>query len=127
MKNEVKKLARLVAVHNKIVAWHLESIAAYEVAIADCDKQHMKTLASMAQMEGLGLGKGPNFTRILREIQEKRARLVQAAQAAKAEHARISAIVDRLIERKSEVEEEVDQLDLEESIDEWSNVQSSFS
>ena len=127
MKRKSKKLGRLIDVHDKIIACHLETITGFEVAIADCDTQLARTLASMEQMVGMGFAKGPNYTRILQEIRDRRAKLVKASLAAKAEHARVTAIVERLNERKSEVQEEIDQLDLEESIDEWSNAQSSFS
>ena len=127
MKQLSKKLERLIEVHSKIVEWHLENIAGLEVAVADCDTQHAKTLLSMEKMEGIVFARGPNFTRMLQEIRERRAKLLKAVQAAKAEHARITAIVDKLDERKSEVQSDIDQVELEESIDEWSNTQASFS
>jgi hypothetical protein len=127
MKQKSAKLVRLLDVHNKIIEVHLENIANLELSIAECDKQRARTLASMEQMEGMGPSKGPNFPRILQDIRDRRAKLVKAVLAARAEHARANAIVDRLAEKKSEVQVEIDQHDLEESIDEWSNAQSSFS
>jgi hypothetical protein len=127
MKQQSKKLGRLIEVHNKIIEWHLENIAGLEVAIADCDKQHANTLLSMERMEGIGLAKGPNYSRIFSEIRERRAKLVKAVQAAKAEHARVTAVVDRLDEKKLEAQADIDQSELEESIDEWSNSEASFS
>ena len=127
MKTKSKKLGQLIDVHDKIIGWHLETIAGFEAAIADCDIQLARTLSSMEQMVGMGLAKGPNYTRILQEIRDRRAKLVKASLAAKAEHARVTAIVERLNERKSDAQEQIDQHDLEESIDEWSNAQSSFS
>ncbi len=127
MKEELDKVNRLVKVHNKIVEWHLENIAGIEASIAACDQDVAKTLSGMEQLEGFRAGKGPNFSRILREIKDRRAKLVKSVMAAKAEHARISAIVENLLARKSELEDQREQLNLEESIDEWSNAQSSFS
>jgi hypothetical protein len=127
MKLQSEKLVRLIEVHNKIMAWHLENIGGLEVAIGECDKQHANTLVSMEHMASIGLAKGPNYSRIFSEIKDRRAKLVKAVQATKAEHARINAIVDRLDEKKSEVQSDIDQFELEESIDEWSNSQASFS
>jgi hypothetical protein len=127
MKLEPDRLERLIEVHDKIIAWHLETIAGLEVAIADCDTQQARTLASMHQIVGMGLAKGPNYTRILQEIRDRKAKFVKASVAAKAEHARVTAIVERLNERKGEAQELIDQLELEDAIDEWSNAQASFS
>ncbi len=127
MKRQSEKLTRLIDAHNKIIEWHIENIASLEVSIAACDKQVADTLVAMDQMAGLGLSKGPNYSRIFQEIKDRRGKLTKASLTAKAEHARVTAIVERLAERKSEVQVGIDQVDLEDSIDEWSNTQASFS
>lgn len=127
MRRESKKLTRLIDAYNKMIEWHIQTIANLELSIAACDKQHASTLVSMEQMAGMGLTKGPNFPRILQDIRDRRGKLTKASLTAKTEHARVSAIVERLVERKSEVQSDIDQVDFEDSIDEWSNAQASFS
>lgn len=127
MRRQSKKLERLVEVHNKIIESQFETIASLDASLRDCDRQQAQTLASMEQMESMGLPKGPNYSRIFQEIHLRRGQLTKALLAAKAEHARVSAIVERLIERRSEIQSSIDQSDLEDSIDEWSNAQATFS
>ena len=127
MKRESKKLSRLIDAHNKIIEWHCENIAGLEHSIVACDRQLASTLSGLEQIAAMGLDKGPNFPRIFQDIRERRGKLVKAVLAAKAEHARVTAIVERLAERKSDVQSDIDELDLEDSIDEWSNAQASFS
>lgn len=127
MREELVKLERLITVHNKIADWHLENIAGLEASIAACDQDVVNTHVAMEKLEGMRPGKGPNFSRILKEIKERRAKLEKSAMAAKAEHARISAIVEHLLAKQAVLREENEQRSLEESIDEWSNAQASFS
>ena len=127
MKRQSKKLSRLLDAHNKIIEWHSENIASLEQSIVACDQQLASTLAALDQMAGMGLNKGPNFPRILQEIRDRRAKLTKTLLATQAEHARVNAIVERLAERKLEVQSNIDELDLEDSIDEWSNAQATFS
>ena len=127
MRRQSKKLSRLVDVHTKIIESQLETIAGLNAALQDCDRQQIKTLASMEKMESMGLAKGPNFSRIFQEIHLRRGQLTKALLATKAEHTRVSAIVERLIEKRAEIQVNIDQSDFEDSIDEWSNAQATFS
>jgi 7-keto-8-aminopelargonate synthetase-like enzyme len=127
MRSSLQKLVRLAKVHNQIVDWHLENITHLAEGLAECDALQNRTLQSMEQLQRLGIAKGPNFSRILQEMQVRRSRLKAAAQSAKSEHARISAIVEKLEERQAGLRERVDQEQLEETIEEWNIATSTFS
>jgi|GEM_PF-6857855 len=127
MRHDLEKLSRLLEVHNQIVDWHLKNIVNLETDMMECDRQMSSTLNAMEMLEKLGIAKGPNFSRIFQEIGSRRKRLLQAVQKAKTEHSRMNSIVKLLSERKSGLSEQIDNMELEDSIDEWSNAAVSFS
>jgi chromosome segregation ATPase len=127
MKQQLQKLVRLAEVQNQIVDWHLENIAQLSGRLAECAAQQARTLQSMEQLQSMGFTRGPDFARILQDIQVRRERLKAATNVAKLEHARVHAIVEKLEQRQADLRARIAEEELEQTIEEWTMIKSAFS
>jgi ABC-type transporter Mla subunit MlaD len=127
MKQQLQRLMRLAHVHNQIVDWHLENIAQLSDGLAECAAQQARTLQSLEQLQNLGIAKSPDFSKILQDINFRRERLNAATHAAKAERARVQAVVEKLNQRQVDLHARITEVELEQSIEEWNTIRSAFS
>ena len=119
MKEDLQKLLRLIEVHSQLIARQSNQLNEFKKSVAECERRRQELHISMTQYENGEIYNPSNFTLKFRVVNKEEAALALEIERAKAEQIRLNAILDRLNERRIDLDQMRNEEEIVEATQEW--------
>lgn len=119
MKEDLQKLSRLIDIHAKLVEIQTNAVSGFVSSVANCEQRMQNLLLSIELSEDYSMLQTATFSQRMQVIKENQVSHVREIELAQAEQRRLSAIIEKLNERRVSIIESNGESNIAEAVDEW--------